>query len=315
MTSERRLPHPLMPGMTVGLVAPGSPVFEPARRDAAVALLEDMGFRVRRGETVDAVDFCFAGDDRLRAADLQAMFLDDGIDAVICLRGGYGSVRLLPLLDFDAIAAHPKPFVGFSDITALHMALIRRCGFITFHGPMPGVTESIGLREPHARQQWLDTLGGHAERVIRNPDGTPFGSVGSCMAEGRLIGGNLSALTGLIGTPWEPCWDGSLLLVEDVAERTDRLDAMFLQLRVCGVFDRIAGLLLGDFSRYAGMTSPRKPPIERILQTHLPADLPVLWGLHAGHGRDRMTLALNALYRLEPERAALTLLDPLFQQL
>jgi muramoyltetrapeptide carboxypeptidase len=300
--------------MTIGLVAPASPIFESDRRDAAVRLLEDMGFRVRRGETIDAVDFCYAGDHALRARDLQKMFLDDSVDAVVCLRGGYGSARLLPLLDFAAIARHPKPFVGFSDITALHIALQEHCGFITFHGPMPGVMEPIGLREPRARQQWLDTLGANAPRQACNPDGEPFAGVGQASVSGCLTGGNLSVLTSLIGTPWEPAWDGKLLLLEDVAERTDRLDGMLAQLKERGVFRRISGLVLGDFSRYEGMTTPRQLPLHRIFQETLPESLPVLYRLHAGHGRDRMTLMLGARYRLNPRKATLTLLESPFRQ-
>lgn len=309
---HRRLSRPLLPGMTVGLVAPGSPMFEPERRNAAVALLEEMGFPVKRGRTVDAADFRFAGDGRFRADDLASLFLDDAIDAVVCLRGGYGSARLLPLLPYQEIARHPKPFVGFSDITALHAAFQKQCGFVTFHGPMPGTAEAIGLREPRARSQWLATLAGSPDPIIRNPDGTPFRGHGSQTVVGRLIGGNLSSLTDLIGTPWEPVWDDKLLLLEDVGERMDRLEAMFAQMADCGVFERIGGLLLGDFSRYAGMTSPHELPLARVVQAHLPPELPILWGLHAGHDHDRMTLALNATYRLNPAAATLTLTEAIF---
>ncbi|MGN0779469.1 MAG: LD-carboxypeptidase [Aristaeellaceae bacterium] len=310
---RRRFSAPLLPGMTIGLTAPASPIFEPDRRDAAVRLLEGMGFRVLRGATVDAVDFCFAGNHALRARDLQDMFLNDSVDAVVCLRGGYGSARLLPLLDFGAIARHPKPFVGFSDITALHAALHRYCGFVTFHGPMPGVMDAIGLRESRARQQWLDVLSGAAARQVANPDGEPLAASGHGTVTGRLIGGNLNVLSSLMGTPWEPEWDGKLLLLEDVAERADRLDAMMSQLKAAGVFERVKGLVIGDFSRYEGMTTPRKLPLDRIIAEAVPAELPIIYRLHAGHGRDRMTLALNACYRLNPRTATLTMVEDVFR--
>lgn len=306
---RRRFPRALLPGMTVGLVAPASPVFEPDRRDAAVQLLEDMGFRVVRGESVDAVNYCFSGTDDVRAGDLMRMFTDDRVDAVVCLRGGYGCARLMDKLDYDAIARNPKLLVGFSDVTALHMALITRCGFVTCHGPMPGQIRPVGLREPRARAQWLDTLSGKGSREVVNPDGTPFLSAGTRSVTGRLLGGNLSVLTGLLGTPWEPAWDGALLLLEDVAERTDQLDGMLLRLQQRGVFDRIAGLMLGDFSRYDGVDNARNLPLENLFAERVPSSLPVLYGLHAGHGRDRMTLLLNARYRLDPRRASLTLTE------
>lgn len=258
---RRRFPHPLLPGMTVGLVAPASPIFEQERRDAAVLLLQEMGFRVRRGVSVDMVDRCFAGSDAQRAADLTAMFLDETVDAIVCLRGGYGCTRLLHLLDWQAIARHPKPFVGFSDITALHAALRRHCGLVTYHGPMPGAMDPIGLREPKAREQWLQVLAGTADRPVANPDGAPLHGEGSRVVTAPLIGGNLSVLCSLIGTPCEPDWDHTLLLLEDVAERTDRLDGMIQQLEDHGVFHRISGLVLGDFSRYEGQTNPHAIPM------------------------------------------------------
>ena len=201
---RRCFPHPLLPGMTVGLIAPASPVFEPDRRDAAVALLEEMGFRVRRGASVDAVDWCFSGTDDVRARDVMDMFLDDAVDGIVCLRGGYGCMRVLQRLDLAAIARRPKMFAGFSDITALHVALTERCGFLTCHGPMPGLMDEIGLREPRARAQWLAAVGGQLPREIANPDGAAFGGAGRRSVTGRLIGGNLTVLSNLIGTPWEP---------------------------------------------------------------------------------------------------------------
>ncbi len=306
---RRRFPSPLLPGMTVGLIAPASPVFETDRRDAAVQLMEEMGFRVIRGASVDAVDRCFAGTDALRAGDVMEMFLSPKVDGIVCLRGGYGCARLLSRLDWAAIARHPKPFVGFSDITALHAALFARCGLITFHGPMPGAMEPLGLREARDRAMWLQTLSGKPERQIRNPDGASFQAKGAKSVIGPLIGGNLSVLCSLIGTPYEPCWEGALLLLEDVAERTAHLDAMVQQLESRGVFRQIRGLVLGDFSRYEGQTNPRLVPLTDIFPPRLPRDLPVLWGLHAGHGRDRMTLALGARYRLNPSAVRLTLLE------
>lgn len=306
---RRRFPHPLLPGMTVGLIAPASPVFEPDRRDAAVRLLESMGYRVRRGASVDAVDWCFSGTDEIRARDVMDMFLDDTVDGIVCLRGGYGCLRMMDRLDFSAIARHPKAFVGFSDVTALHAALYQRCGLVTYHGPMPGQIADVGLREPRARAQWLQAVSGQLPRRITNPDGTPFGGIGTMPVTGQLIGGNLTVLCNLIGTAWEPDWAGKLLLIEDVAERTDHLDGMILHLKAHGVLDSIAGLVIGDFSRYAGMTSSRQLPLSHIIADHVSPDLPVLYGLHAGHGRDRMTLVLGARYRLDPRAASLTLLE------
>lgn len=313
MHKRRRFSHPLLPGMTIGLIAPSSPVFEADRRDAAVRLLEDMGFAVRRGQSVDALSYCFSGTDEVRASDVIDMFADPEVDAVVCLRGGYGATRILDRIDWQRLSCHPKPFVGFSDITSLHVALQKHCGFITFHGPMPGVMEPIGLRDELSRAQWLSVLAGDSGRQVQNPDGTLFQGNHRGTVVGRLIGGNLSVLCSLIGTRHEPDWDQALLLLEDVSERTARLDSMVQQLESHGVFTRIAGLVLGDFSNYEGQTNPHKVPMEDIFPPHTPSELPVLWGLHAGHGRDRMTLALNARYRMDTDHATLTLLEQVFR--
>ena len=311
---RRHLFSPLQLGDTIGLVAPASPVYEPERRDAAVHLLEEMGFLVRRGISVDTIGVTCAETDSLRAHDLMNMFLDSHVRAVVCLRGGWGSIRLLPLLDYAAIARHPKPLVGFSDITALHTVLHNQCGFVTVHGPMPGAMEPIGLRDPASRAQWLNTLTGCIPRAMRNPNGTPFHAHGSQSVCGTLVGGNLSVLVALIGTPWEPCWDGALLLLEDVSERFDRLDSMFMQLKQHGVFDRINGLVLGDFSRYAGAANMQTPTFQNLITPYLPPLLPILWNVHAGHGRDRITLLLGAKYRLNPQSASLSLTEYPFRK-
>ncbi len=306
---ERLFPRPAPPGAVLGLIAPASPVYELERRDGAVRLLEDMGYRVKRGRSVDLMDRCYEESEALRARDVMDMFLDDDVDALVCLRGGYGAARLLGRLDYDRIARHPKLLVGFSDITALHAALWKQCGLITIHGPMPGSVKPYGLREPRARAQWVQTLSGDPVKAIVNPGGEPFEAYGEQAVTGRLIGGNMRVVCSLIGTPFEPEWDGALLLLEDVAERPDQLEEMAGRLDDLGVFRRIAGLILGDFCDYEGHRHEHMAPIAEVFPRHLPRRLPVLWNVHAGHGWDRMTLVMNLVYRLDPLNAALTLLE------
>lgn len=306
---ERLFPKPAPPGATLGLIAPASPVYELERRDAAVRLLEDMGYQVKRGRSVDLMDRCYEESEVLRAQDVMDMFLDDSVDALVCLRGGYGAARLLGRLDYGRMMQHPKLLVGFSDITALHAALWKECGLITIHGPMPGNVKPYGLREPRARAQWLQALSGDPVKAIANPGGEPFEAYGEQAVAGRLIGGNMRVLCSLMGTPWEPEWDGALLLLEDVAERPDQLEVMAAQLEKQGVFRRIAGLVLGDFCDYEGHRHEHMSPIAEVFPRHLPRRLPVLWNVHAGHGWDRMTLVMNLVYRLDPLNATLTLLE------
>lgn len=303
-------PAPLKPHARLALVAPSSPIYEAENRQAAIALLEEMGFSVQVYESVSAQRGYLSGSDHIRVRDLMDAFADPEIDGVICLRGGYGAARLLPLIDFEVIRQHPKVFVGFSDITALHLSIYAHTGLVTYHGPMPGAQSLTGLRDPRSRRMWLDTLGGDPPREMYNPGGDPFCSFsGKGTAEGILVGGNLSVLCSLLATPYLPDFTDKLLLLEDVGERPYRIDRMINQLRTSGIFDSIAGLVLGDFTQCEEEASPRTLALEEIFRELLPPELPVLWNVHAGHGRDKMTLPLGEPYRLDADKATLTRLN------
>lgn len=303
-------PAPLKPNAHLALIAPSSPVYEAENQQAAAALMEQMGFSVRIYESVSAQRGYLSGSDQIRARDLMDAFADPLIDGIVCLRGGYGAARLLPLIDFEVIRQHPKVFVGFSDITALHLAFYAHTGLITYHGPMPGTRSLSGLREAASRRMWLDTLGGDPPREIYNPNGEAFVTFsGKGQAEGVLVGGNLSVLCSLLATPHLPDFSGKLLLLEDVGERPYRIDRMINQLRISGILDSVAGVVLGDFTQCEEEAAPRTLALEEIFRELLPPSLPVLWNVHAGHGRDKMTLPLGEVYRLDADKAALTRLE------
>ena len=297
----------LHPGSRLGLIAPSSPVYEKENQQAAIALLESLGFEVKAYESICAQRGYLSGSDAIRAGDIMAAFEDPTIDGVVCLRGGYGSARLLPLLDFDVIRQNPKPFVGFSDITALHLALYEKTRLVTYHGPMPGSQSLSGLREPKSCQMWLNALSGHPARKLYNPNGEAFVPFFSGRAGGVLLGGNLTVLTSLIGSPYLPDFTGKLLLLEDVGERPYRIDRMLTQLRVSGILDKVAGIILGDFTDCEEDPSRPSLALEEIFRELLPP-VPTIWNVHAGHGQDKMTLPLGVPYLLDADQAQLTLM-------
>ncbi len=293
------LPPALRPQAHIGLIAPSSPVYEAENRQKAIDLLTGLGFTLTVGESVHAARGYLSGSDDVRAGDINRMFTDPSIEGIVCLRGGYGAARLLPLIDFDSIKENPKPFVGFSDITALHCALQVKCGLVTFHGPMAGAHWQAGLREERSRSNWLNAMMCPVPLgKMENPDETPFEAFRSGEAEGLLTGGNLTVFCNLLGTEYMPYVTDKLILLEDVGEKPYRIDAMLTQLRNAGVFDACAGIILGDFTKCED--APEKPTLtlDEIFDDLLPRDKPVLKNVHAGHGGDKITLPMNIRYRV-----------------
>lgn len=304
-------PPAFHPGDTVALVATSSP---PSPQNAAetvartVAALERRGYRVWRAPSLGVATergYAAAPAD-MRAADLHAAFRDPSIRAVWAIRGGSTAMELLPLLDYDLIRAHPKPFIGFSDVTALHAVLPARCGFVTFHGP---VAKHLS-EEPDdfTLRSLFDTLDMGASRTVQNPPGMPLCALRGGVAEGELTGGNLSLLTALMGTPYQPDTRGKILFLEDVGEAVYRLDRMLRQLRFGGVLDDAAGIVLGDFTNCRNSYREAYGAPELLRDFFADFDKPVLMGLRAGHCRPTVTLPMGCRCRLDGDRASLTLL-------
>jgi muramoyltetrapeptide carboxypeptidase len=240
------IPPRLALGDTIGLVAPASPTEKPERIDEVIAHLKAQGFAVKPGANLRRRDSYLAGTDAERAADLHAAFRDPEVKAVFALRGGYGSCRLLPLLDYALIRANPKPFLGYSDITALHHALLVKASLVTYHGPnaneafQPGNNAALkrALMDPPVETVLFS-------REKKGGDSIRCEVPGA--ARGRLLGGNMTCLLRLLGTPYAPDFTGAILFLEDIGEKAYRVDGMFTHLRLAGVLDQIAGLVLGRF--------------------------------------------------------------------
>ncbi len=275
-------PPRLKSGDILGIAAPAGP-FEVDLFKQGANVLRDMGFGLKIPEGVFLRNGFLAGTDPERAAILNSLFADPDVRGIICARGGYGSTRLEPFLDWKVIQANPKVFVGFSDITVLHHLISSRCGLPTFHGPM---VTTLAKAPKITRQAFRETLTSPASitiaagagRVIRPGDGA-----------GPVAGGNLAMVCHLLGTPLQPDFTGRLVFLEEVNEAPYRIDRMLRQMQLAGCFDEVAGVLLGDF-----VDCGESRAIDEILDAlFADCDFPVLAGLPAGHGRANFTLPMG----------------------
>lgn len=310
-------PGRLRPGDTVGLVNPASAVWEPEAVEIVAESLAVLGFKTKRGASLLARRGYFAGTDEERAADLNAMFADPEVRAIHCVRGGWGSARLLPLLEWPAIAKNPKILLGFSDITALLLALYAKTGLATFHGPV-------------ANSQWNPFNVGWMKRVLQDGEAVTFENprkvdededlvvvenrvrtIHPGAARGRLLGGNLTVLTSLVGTGYLPDWAGCILFLEDVEEAPYRIDRMLTQLRLAGILKQARAVIWGkctDCRPGAGYGSLTLPD---VLEDHLrPLGVPVWQGAMIGHIDRQFTLPLGIEVEVDATAGTIRMLEP-----
>jgi muramoyltetrapeptide carboxypeptidase len=298
-----RKPVPLRRGDVIGVIAPAAAVDEQSLNTGA-RVLERSGFRVRFGGATLEKRGYLAGTDRERLADLHQMFRDPEIKAILGARGGYGSGRLLPLLDLAVIRAHPKIFVGHSDLTFLLNDLLQRVELVTFHGPMVAGLD----RKADAARSLLDLLSG--DRVAWHQSAQAVVQPG--MAEGVLAGGCLSVVVATLGTPYAIDTRDRLLFLEDVNEKPYRIDRMLTQLRQAGALDGVAGVIFGEMDGCAATADERVSVRDVIAEAFAAAPYPVAFGLSSGHGQGTLTLPLGVRARLAGER--LTLLESPFAE-
>lgn len=301
-------PAALRSGATVALVAPAGPP-DPERAAAGVRLLESWGLcPVMAASAFAGSDhgFLAAADDR-RLADLHAAWADPAVAGIVALRGGYGTQRLADHVDWGLVAAHPKVVCGFSDLTALHLALTQRVGQVSVHGP--SVAGDPGRLGPKATA-WLRRTLFSREPLGRLP------ATGRCLvpgrAEGRLAGGNLTLLSTCVGTADHPRLDGAIVLVEDVAERPYAVDRALTHLRRAGVLDAVAGLAFDVFHGCVeDRPARRSVSAEQVLAEHAAAlGVPAVCGLPLGHGPGQLAVPLGVRARLDADAGTLTLLEP-----
>jgi muramoyltetrapeptide carboxypeptidase len=313
-----RKPSRLKVGDTVGLIEPASATDDPFQIQLIEEAIVMMGLKPKRASHVLNRYGYLAGADRDRAADINAMFADRDVKAIFAVRGGWGSARLLPYLDWTIIRSNPKLLTGFSDITALHMAIAAKAGFTTLHGPNAGSAWGKSSWDSF-REIAFDA----ATPTFRNPDSTEDRLVqrrwrtrvigtGSGKAQGRLLGGNLTVLSALVGTPYLPSFDGAILFLEDVEEAEYRIDRMLTQLSQAGVLKNLKGVVFGQCTdcvnkgaSYGGFT------LNDVLTQHLGAlGIPAYQGAYFGHIADQFTLPVGGKAEIDADAGTLRLLEP-----
>jgi muramoyltetrapeptide carboxypeptidase len=309
-------PERLRFGDTVGIVAPASAPADPHSIDRAAVALEKYGFRPKLGKNVRARLGFIAGTDRERAEDLMAMFADNTVKAIHCLRGGYGASRLLDRLDYAVIARNPKILCGFSDITSLHLALAQKTGLVSFHAPMlngaladpkvPEFTKQSFFRTVMAAEPAGSIGTGYEEKTVSILQGG--------VVEGNLIGGNLSLICASLGTPFIPSFKGKILFFEDVSEKPYRLDRLLTQLWNAGIFSQVAGVAVGVNAKCEDdKPNPsgeyRQTGADVVKERLAALRVPVVTGLPFGHVDLNATIPVGVRARLDGQRGDLILLE------
>ncbi|MDY6880249.1 MAG: LD-carboxypeptidase [Thermodesulfobacteriota bacterium] len=291
-------PRGLRRGDLIGIISPAGPV-KRRELEEGIRMIESSGFDVFIGPNTFNEKGYLAGEDEERLSDLHAMFSHGGIKAILCARGGYGSLRLLDKIDYDLIEKNGKIFVGYSDITALLMAFYCKTGLRTFHGP---VVRGLSLETKDHLDTLFQILSPRQGLEIPLSDGRVL-KPGK--AKGPLIGGNLSILTHLVGTDYLPSLDGSLLFIEDTAEPLYRIDRMLTHLKLSGCLKRLSGLVVGRFDRCCEMSAIESLLLDKVGDQ----DIVMASGLPVGHGAKNSTLPIGAMAELDTDRRTLSIME------
>jgi len=304
------LPPKLQKGDTVGLITPASGAFESSAVRKGQQNLESLGYKVKLGKHIRDRYGYLAGSDEARADDLHRMFKNDNIKAIFALRGGYGTMRILDLIDYDLIKHHPKILIGYSDITALHLAIHSATGLVTFHGPV-----ALSRFSKYTQDYFYNIVSSATPiGAIKHPEPeneliptAHFSAIHGGKAQGRLIGGNLTLMTHLLGTPYEFDTQNKIIFIEEVGEEPYSIDRMLTQLLLAGKLQSAAGIIIDSCSK----CGPRdyKPAfsstlsVEDVFEDRLKhLDIPIVFGFSIGHIADKPTLPLGIKATLDADR-------------
>ena len=298
MKKKRLIPKSLLPGDKIGIVAPASP-FNNNKFDNGLNVLESFGFQTYLPEGLFEKKGYLAGSDIHRANIFNSLFADDTVDAVFCARGGFGVLKILPLIDYELIRKNPKIFVGFSDVSALLSTVYKKCGLVTFHGPMVTTLADLDKESKASIQSVVSSCA----RVVMAFKNSVVIKHGVC--SGTVLGGNLTTLCHLLGTPYEPDFNGSILFIEEKGEAPYRIDRMLTQMKMAGCFDGLAGMILCSFEACGAYDEICSIAAEIIGDK----DIPVVAGIEAGHGKTNITIPTGMDATLDTTDGLLTFHD------
>ncbi len=302
-------PRRLRSGGTIGVITPGSPPISDESLQIGISYLEKNGFSVQVGSSVELKRGYLAGSDQDRVADIHKMFSDKDIDAIIAVRGGYGCTRLLPLIDFELIKRNPKIFIGYSDITTLHCALYTRVGLITFAGPMVAADFGQDIDSETESFFWSLIMDGTYNQDLAFSNPVHSLSVNREFT-GPVLGGNLSIINSLLGTPYIPDLTGAVLAIEEIGEAQYRIDRMLNQLKLNNIFSNLSGIILGQFTKCEQENDRPTLTLDEVFSDYF-ASLPVsvIKSVPFGHELPKITLPMGAFLKYDPERSSLSLVE------
>lgn len=305
-------PKALKKGDLIGIVTPASPPSSIEKIYKGAEYFEKLGYRVTFGKNIEKVYGYLAGTDQERADDINLMFADKNVKAIVAVRGGYGTPRILPLLNYTIIKKNPKILVGYSDLTALQLAIFKKTGLITFSGPMSGVEMYKGI-DPYTEEHFWKCLTSKKKMGSQiNPDGRKLETIVNGKATGILLGGNLSLIVALAGSNYLPSFKKSLLFIEEIEEETYRFDRMMNQLRIANILRDANGIIMGELTDVkASDTSKPFLTAEQVMNDYLLGlKKPVVSGLVYGHVPKKLTIPLGIKAMLDAQRRSLTFLEP-----
>lgn len=308
---EKIKPQKLCKGDLIGIISPASAPDDLSRIEKGAAYLERLGYRVEIGKNARKNRGYLAGGDQERLEDLHYMFSKTEVKAIICTRGGYGSPRLLDSIDYNLIKKNPKLFVGYSDITALQMAFLKKAGLVSFAGPMAAVDFWNEVSPFTEEMFWSLVTSEKKYGKVRNPNGEKVDLLRGGSAEGELIGGNLALFTSLLGTPYMPDVKGKILLIEEISEAPYRIDRMLNQLKLAGVFKQISAVILGCFTDCSEPDPYKKTlSLNEIIDDFLGTlDMPVVYNYKHGHIKDNITAPFGIVHKVDADKGTVEICE------
>lgn len=304
-------PAKLKTGDVIGIIAPASAPVDPTKLENGIRYIEKNGYRVELGNNVSKINGYLAGTDQERADDLNSMFKNKDVKAIICLRGGYGASRILDKINYKLIRSNPKILVGYSEITALQMAILQKSGLVTFAGPM--VATDFGNEITPYTEDFFWRIISSSKKIgrLKYPDNEKLVSITKGGASGRIIGGNLSVFAALTGTEYFPDLKGRILMFEEVDELPYKVDRLLNQLRLLKVFKQIKGIILGRFvDCNEHDTSKRTLTLGEVMEDYMKdLKIPVLYTFPHGHIKDKVTVPFGINVKMNASKGFVEYLE------
>jgi muramoyltetrapeptide carboxypeptidase len=305
-------PFKLNKGDTIGVIAPASPMKIKALK-AGVSYLQKLGYKVIVGKSVFKKRGYFAGSDKDRLNDINYMIENSEVKAIICARGGWGTLRILDKINYEILKQNPKIISGYSDITSLQIAIYTKSNILTFSGAM--VASDMSDFDPFTEKVfWNIVTEVHDNIILKNPNNKKLKAIKPGVAEGELIGGCLSLVVSILGTPFQPDFKGKILFLEDIGEPPYKIDRMLTQLKRAGVLQSVSGIVFGEFVDCKPKEKSKSLTLEQVIQdTVRDLNIPVFKGLVYGHINKRVTMPIGARARVDSRKGFIEIMENVIQ--